>query len=139
MREAVLVHAFGRVGCFFAGCCYGMPVEWGHVYEQPAGNTPLGVPLLPIQLIESACLIVLFAAQIILLFRFTQKKLVSTYFYMLSYPVVRFTLEFFRGDAERGKLFFSTSQWISILVFVTAIILIFKDKKRNRCKQQDQK
>ena len=45
------------------------------------------------------------------------------FIYMLVYPIVRFTLEFFRGDTIRGFLFgLSTSQWISILLFTTAVI-----------------
>ena len=45
------------------------------------------------------------------------------YVYMLIYPVVRFILEFLRGDEIRGFLFgLSTSQWISILLFVYALI-----------------
>ncbi len=123
-----LGHAFGRVGCFFAGCCYGKPVEWGYAYTHAAGSTPLGVPLLPIQLIESACLILIFLMQIILLLRFPAKRLLNTFFYAFSYPVVRFVLEFFRGDAERGRFLLSTSQWVSLAVFVTASVLLIRKR-----------
>ena len=53
---------------------------------------------------------------------------------MLVYPVVRFSLEFLRGDEIRGFLFgLSTSQWISILLFVYALLRLgighFRKKK----------
>ena len=77
---------------------------------------------LPVQLFESALNLLIF---LFILYLF--KKSIMTdkliFVYMLVYPVVRFTLEFFRGDEIRGFLFgLSTSQWISILLFVTAII-----------------
>ena len=55
------------------------------------------------------------------------------YVYMLIYPVVRFIDEFFRGDTYRGFLFgLSTSQWISIILFAFAIIMLIV--KRNKSK-----
>ena len=59
------------------------------------------------------------------------------YVYMIIYPVVRFTLEFFRGDEYRGFLFgLSTSQWISIILFVFSIVmLIIKRNKPERSKE----
>ncbi len=61
-----LGHAFGRIGCFFAGCCYGISWKHGFVYHSTVGFTPIGVPLLPIQLIEAGTLLVLFAVQLFL-------------------------------------------------------------------------
>ncbi len=114
-----LGHAIGRVGCFFAGCCYGIPYKYGYTYTDTHGITPLGVPLLPIQLIESACLLALFFVLLTVYLRKNPKKGTCTGIYILSYSVVRFVLEFFRGDVERGNLWlFSTSQWISILMFL---------------------
>ncbi len=59
-----LGHAFGRIG-FFAGC-YGISWKHGFVYHSTVGFTPIGVPLLPIQLIEAGTLLVLFAVQLFL-------------------------------------------------------------------------
>lgn len=119
-----LGHAVGRIGCFFAGCCYGIPWEGGHVYTNVVGDTPLGIPLLPIQLIESACLMLLFLAQLFFLCRYPRSSGLHTHFYLLSYPVVRFVLEFFRGDAQRGVLFLSTSQWISLAILVFELVTL---------------
>ena len=58
-----LGHAIGRAGCFFSGCCYGIPhVGFASVaYVQPIGGAPIGVPLFPVQLLEALVCIVIFA------------------------------------------------------------------------------
>ena len=89
-----LFHVFGRIGCFLGGCCYGV--------ESPFGFTVHGNEMNPGK-------------------RIMEKRLI--FLYMLIYPVVRFTLEFFRGDEIRGFVFgLSTSQWISIFLFAAAVI-----------------
>ncbi len=121
-----LGHAFGRIGCFFAGCCYGIEYDGvlSFTYSLSAGLTPLGVPLLPIQLIESVLLFVLFAVLIVLLSKLSANGIIFK-IYLISYSVMRFVLEFFRGDAERGAfLMLSTSQWVSILI---VLIFIWSD------------
>lgn len=100
----------GASAVFFAGC-YGISRKHGFVYHSTVGFTPIGVPLLPIQLIEAGTLLVLFAVQ---LFLFLHRHRIgrNTVFYFFAYPAVRFVLAFFRSDAERGKLLgSSTSQW----------------------------
>lgn len=130
-----LGHACGRVGCFLGGCCYGIPYDGPlhYVYKESAGNTPLGVPLLPIQLIEAGLLLIVF---IVLLFLFCKKKSESLPFaliYLLVYAVIRFLLEFFRYDSERGHLLvFSTSQWISLILFGFSLILLIRQKQKSR-------
>lgn len=124
-----LGHAIGRVGCFFAGCCYGIPFEGGHIYTESVGNTPLGVPLLPIQLIESACLLLLFLAILWLSLARPQDNRITTYCYLFAYPVLRFVLEFFRGDGERGVAVLSTSQWISIALVFFGVVLVVRERK----------
>ncbi len=126
-----LGHAVGRIGCFFAGCCYGIPHDgaFSCTYVSVVGETPVGVPLLPIQLIEAACLLVLFVVLLTLFFKTDKKGIVPTV-YALSYAVIRFVLEFFRGDKERG--FFgalSTSQLISVLIAIAACVYIIWKKK----------
>lgn len=120
-----LGHAIGRVGCFISGCCYGIPydgpISW--TYENALdANTPIGVPLLPIQLIESGCLLVLYAVLEIIFYK-TKRRGLSLVVYAAAYAVIRFVLEFFRGDVERGFLLgMSTSQWISIAIFIFAVV-----------------
>lgn len=118
-------HAFGRVGCFFSGCCYGIEHDGflSYTYEYAMGqDTPLGVPLLPVQLIEAFGLLCIFAV-ILLLYRAKPmqrgRELLA---YLTLYPILRFTLEFFRGDKVRGGfLGISTSQWISLALLLTAV------------------
>ena len=127
-----LGHAFGRIGCFFAGCCYGQPTDsiFGVTYTSPADpNTPVGIPLLPTQLFETGYLLLIFAALLFL----SRKKLSSGILcavYIFAYSTCRFVNEFFRCDAARGFLWvFSTSQIISILlVLITTAIIIVKIK-----------
>lgn len=123
-------HAIGRIGCFFAGCCYGIPFEGGHVYTHTVGNTPLGVPLLPIQLIEAGCLFLLFVGLLVGFLLHPDNLRRTTYIYLFAYPVLRFILEFFRGDAERGVVLLSTSQWISILLLVFTVFLMARPAKK---------
>ncbi|MGN0675322.1 MAG: prolipoprotein diacylglyceryl transferase family protein, partial [Oscillospiraceae bacterium] len=53
--------------------------------------------------------------------------------YLACYSVMRFTLEFFRGDIIRGKAMgISTSQWISVFVFAAGIILIVQKAKTGK-------
>jgi len=118
-----LGHAFGRIGCFFAGCCYGCEYNGFLSYTYTSAldaSTPLGIPLLPIQLIESASLFILFASMFVCYIK--KKENLICYIYLLAYSIIRFVLEFYRGDLERGLfLSLSTSQWISLSIFITTL------------------
>lgn len=126
-----LFHTFGRIGCFLGGCCYGVESEIGFTVHGNTINPSVNdVNRFPIQLVEAGCNLLIF---LLILYLF-KKRIMSDrliYVYMIIYPVVRFTLEFFRGDEYRGFLLgLSTSQWISIILFVTAVIMLIV--KRNR-------
>ena len=118
-----LVHGIGRIGCFFAGCCYGMPMDppWG-VYFNSA-MAPSGVALFPVQLLEAALNIILFC----FLYNYAKKprKPGSVLgLYLICYGVERFLLEYLRYDAIRGFfLGISTSQWISLVLVPVGIAL----------------
>jgi len=127
-------HAFGRIGCFLGGCCYGMEVGHDHPFcvIYPARTdglsgvaAPPGVPLLAVPLIESAGNLVI-AAIIILFQRFKPRTGQSIALYGLLYGTQRFVLEFFRGDVVRGVYNgLSTSQYISLGIFVLSAALFF--------------
>lgn len=104
-------HMFGRIGCFFAGCCYGKEANWGFALE----NEP-EILRIPIQLIESGCIfIILLVIVIIEKIYGTKKK--SFKIYLGLYAICRFCTEYFRGDVIRGTWgWFSTSQWISLAI-----------------------
>lgn len=121
-------HIFGRIGCFLAGCCYGIPVSWGIAFtNSPAA--PNGIPLLPLQLIESACNVVILTA-VLVFDHFYRGKRLTLPFYAILYAVCRFILEFFRGDMERGVWLLSTSQWVSIGIAVAVVIWFFAGYRR---------
>lgn len=125
-----LFHAFGRVGCFLAGCCWGIEVPWGPEFSHSLA-APNGVPLLPIQLIEAAANVIIFILLAVLSRKLSShRKWVVLPLYVFIYALVRFTLEFFRGDRERGVFFFSTSQWISLaLLVILALLYLLRWRK----------
>jgi len=120
-------HAIGRIGCLMAGCCFGT------VCDYPWGIHHLDDVRHPVQLYEAIFLVVLGY----LLTRLIQKEfkirfIVSTYF--IGYSVIRFILEFFRGDVVRGVhyLGLSTSQYISIVLAIAfALYLALASKKES--------
>lgn len=133
-----LFHGFGRIGCFLGGCCYGIECEFGFTAH---GNTAVpsvnDVNRFPVQLLESGLNFILFFVLLILFNkRIMEKRLV--YIYMLVYPIIRFSDEFLRGDTYRGFLFgLSTSQWVSIILFVFALIMLPIASKKYKRSLQD--
>ncbi len=120
-----LFHVFGRLGCFLSGCCYGIECDFGVIYRYAPLEEVNGVPRLPVQLFEVVFNLILV---IVLIYFFRKKKYESwlMQIYLYAYPIFRFVIEFFRGDALRGFFWiFSTSQWISIILIIanTAVIL----------------
>jgi len=119
-------HALGRLGCFFAGCCYGKTADslpWGVIFTDPECLAPTDLLLHPTQLYESAGELLNF---FILFALMKHKKFDGQLFltYLVLYSVLRFIVEFFRGDIERGFILNSISiaQGISLLIFIMAII-----------------
>ena len=112
-------HAFGRIGCFLNGCCYGIETEEWYGVLFP-GHTH---KVIPTQLFEMAFLFVLSA--ILIFMAFKKITLYTMPIYMVSYALFRFILEFFRGD-ERGQLAgLSPSQYWCIILFVGAFVLAY--------------
>lgn len=127
-----LFHVFGRIGCFFGGCCYGIENEWGFVYTNAPIAESNGVIRLPIQLIEAGGNLILFFVLHMLSKRKPPKGVIFS-LYLILYPMMRFTTEFFRGDEIRGFfLWFSTSQWISMLLFLVGILLLIRSLRSER-------
>lgn len=116
-----LIHGFGRVGCFLAGCCYGIPYDGILAVTFPEGGmAPSGTSMFPVQLVEAICLLVLAATLYFLEIRGRGRY--GLIVYLSVYGVLRFVLERFRADRARGSfLWFSTSQWISIAMVLAAV------------------
>jgi phosphatidylglycerol---prolipoprotein diacylglyceryl transferase len=127
----VIAHAFGRLGCLGAGCCYGRPTDswWGiRLHSELVSPELRGILLHPTQLYESFSLIVLFVGLLILGKRKTfDGQVALTYF--MAYPIIRSIIEVFRGDSIRGFIIediLSTSQFISIFLFLAALFFLLK-------------
>ncbi len=124
---ASLGHAIGRIGCFLAGCCWGREcsLPWAVTFTDPVAErnvgVPLNVPLHPTQLYESAGL---FALTGLLLAVGKRLRPGQTFaLYLGAYALLRFTIEFFRGD-PRGTVLggaLSTSQLIALVGMVAAL------------------
>lgn len=113
-----LFHFFGRLGCFLSGCCYGVPWEHGFVYRYSLTEEANGIPRFPVQLVEAGLNLLLFLFMYGCLKKGRLKNRLLA-LYLTVYPVYRFVLEFFRGDAYRGFLGpLSTSQIISLGILV---------------------
>ena len=134
-----LGQAVGRLACFAAGCCYGAPstLPWSVIFHNEDAHAlvgvPLGIPLHPSQLYESfGAFVLLFVLLAVLKRRRFQGQVFALY--LLAYAVLRFSLEFFRGDVARGTVFggaLSTSQFIAIVVaFLTLAALPVIAKRR---------
>jgi len=119
-------HSIGRLGCFSYGCCYGKPTNSfiGVVFPIESPVKPIGVRVIPTQLIEAFFLVVIF-----FILKYLKRKINFKgglfFSYCFLYGILRFIIEFFRGDDRGYFLFFSTSQWFSIF-FIFLSIFYFK-------------
>jgi len=123
-----LGQAFGRVGCFLNGCCYGIPTNsnWGVIF--PPHSLPFQhykdfVLLHPVQLYNSSANFIIF---LILFTIYDEKKFdgMIVCFYGLLYSTSRFLTEFYRGDMAR-HLGLTIAQWISIVFFLLSAFALF--------------
>jgi len=131
-----IAHVFGRLGCLSAGCCHGKAAEdlpWGIIFTDPECLAPTNVLLHPTQLYESAGELLIFLTLIMLRNRKSFKGWLFMS-YLILYAVLRFIVEFFRGDVGRGFIIgnLSVSQGISILMFFTGVIGFFVLRLKNR-------
>lgn len=125
-----LAQAFGRVGCFLAGCCYGRETTCPLGVTFPAGGlAPAGVALLPTQLFSAAGDL-LIAVVLLLFARKSKRRGDAGALYLLLYGVGRFAIEFLRGDYRGEILSLSTSQFISVFIVLAGIVLLVLNRRR---------
>jgi phosphatidylglycerol:prolipoprotein diacylglycerol transferase len=123
-RPLALYIAIVRVGCFMAGCDFGEPTGhfWGVTFTSGLSlawyGTPLGVPLHPTQLYESAWCAAIFIWLSLVQHRPLPEGARFSAF-VATYTFGRFIIEFLRGDADRGFLGpLSVPQWFCIIAFI---------------------
>ena len=124
-----LTQAFGRLGCFLAGCCYGRTTDaWYGVVFPEGCLAPAGVKLIPTQLIMAAGDFVIFVLLSLVNNKKKHSGLVASC-YLMFYSIGRFIIEFLRNDYRGSVGFLSTSQFIAIWTFalgMVATIIIIK-------------
>ena len=129
--------AFGRVGCFLNGCCYGKVTEAPIGVEYPINSSPwieqvnnkliqsssqCTLSVHPVQLYEACFSIVIFLS---LVFVLRKQKFagITASCYLLFYGVLRFVMEFFRGDERQKFAKITTAQGISLLIVAGGVVL----------------
>jgi len=136
-----LVHMFGRLGCFMAGCCYGKPTDSfsGVIFSDPACYAePKGVALHPTQLYEAG---LVFMIMILLFYLRDRRTFYGQLFliYLMAYATGRMVLEIFRGDDVRGYIvenYISHSQLIALVILATVAYLYSRLSRQNQILQK---
>ncbi len=133
---ACIIHGMGRIGCFFAGCCHGIPTDaaWGITFSDPISQAePLNTPLHPTQLYSSFMIFTILAF-LFMLKRHQRFDGQLFFSYIILYAIGRGIIEIYRGDEARGYIIdgvISHSQFISILVILVTGFVYFKFRKKN--------
>lgn len=122
-----LGHAIGRIGCFLAGCCYGKATNsfLGVVFDNPDTLVPHHLHhthLYPTQLFEVFANFILFLI-LAKIYKSRKKDGTTSLTYIMGYALIRFVIEFFRGD-DRGSALFGLypSQIIALILFCGATL-----------------
>lgn len=124
-----LGHAIGRLGCFAAGCCWGVECDlpWAVTFHDPVAhaltNVPLEVGLHPTQLYESGAEAVLFW----FLFSLAKKahspgRVIGLYLVLSS--AMRFGIEYLRVHQQPLTAGLSLTQWISLGLGIAGVALL---------------
>lgn len=132
----ILAHGFGRLGCFFGGCCFGGVTDsvFGVVFPEHSAAAKLypsptggSLPVYPTQLFEAAFEFLLF---IVLTIFYKKTKTKNLEIYLIIYSIFRFAIEFLRGD-DRGELLFiiSPTQFLCIVCIIAAVLIILFKRK----------
>ena len=124
---------WGRLGCFSAGCCFGMETQSGFsvLYTTRIHEETVTAPRVPIQLIEAVANLIVF----VVLFRLLRVPKLQGHLikiYLCSYAVIRLILELFRGDEVRGvwgEISFSQVVSVCVLIGCATVVIVNKIKK----------
>jgi phosphatidylglycerol:prolipoprotein diacylglycerol transferase len=146
-----LAHGTGRIGCFLAGCCFGVPSEHGVCFprESPAfmEQARLGLvngavaahslPVVPVQLIEAGYDLVLSLALATYLVRARPRAGTAFLLYLVAYGTARAVLERFRADPNRGLVLgVSLSTFLGIATALAALVLLAPPLARRRASRE---
>ncbi len=132
-----LGYAFGRVGCFLNGCCYGVPTNlpWGVRFPCATwlDGRPIRSPVHPAQLYASAASLAIFGL-LLWLRRFARRPGHVFLFFVMLYSVYRFLIEFLRRGVT-GRPWsvlpaLTEAQAASVVLFVLAACIVVATWKR---------
>ncbi|MBR3644287.1 MAG: prolipoprotein diacylglyceryl transferase [Parasporobacterium sp.] len=137
--QVALAQGFGRIGCFFAGCCYGKVTHaWYGVVFPENTQGPGGVPLIPTQLISSF-LDFLLAFMLAGIHKKDGTAGRTTSCYLILYSAGRFLVEYLRGDPRGNVGVFSTTQFFTLFSFGAGILLFIITGKQSSASREEKK
>jgi phosphatidylglycerol:prolipoprotein diacylglycerol transferase len=122
-------HAIGRLGCLAAGCCWGDVCDraWAITFRNPEAReltgVPLGVPLHPSQIYDSAAQFLVFIIVYRLFFKLEKPGMTLGIYLVLS-SLARFIIEFFRFHEQGLHATLSWPQWIALGLVGLGLFLI---------------
>ena len=138
---APLLQSIARIGCFLAGCCYGMPTNlgWGVIYTHPDVAVPLELRYLPIhptQLYSSLILFVIFLLMHHVFSKYVTKPGQLLAIYLMLSSLERFLVDFWRADQEFFDLEYlqilAIHQWVAFGIFTSALTLFIYQNNRKQ-------
>lgn len=127
-----IAQGFGRIGCFLAGCCYGMETNLPIGVEFPEESlAPSGVHLHPTQIYSSVFDFIL-GIFLIYYYKKQSKNGKVAGLYLIIYSVGRFFVEMLRNDPRGAVGILSTSQFISIITLILGLVIYNIDYIKGR-------
>ncbi len=132
---APLMHAFGRLGCLWAGCCYGgtTNMPWAIMYGGNPSEAPVHIPLHPTQAYSALIFFVLFGILVWL----SKKRQVTTLregllscIYLFGMSSERFLVDFLRDDRSLWFQMLSLHQLFALLVGGLSVGVLVMSRKR---------
>lgn len=119
-----LLQSISRIGCFLAGCCFGIPTDlpWGITYTDPNSAAPLYACLHPTQLYSSILLMLIFVFQYFIGRKQFKKTGMLTWSYLFLLAVERFVVDFWRGGRVLDAMQFSLNQYVALGIMALALI-----------------
>ncbi len=119
-----IIHAFGRIGCFLVGCCFGTPTNlpWAIIYKNPEIIAPIHTAIHPTQIYSALTFFGIFLFMKFVASKFFTKTGQLLLCYIVLSCTERIIIDFFRGDRINIQVL-SSHQWISILVIIISILV----------------
>lgn len=137
VAPVALAQGIGRLGCFAAGCCYGIgsqawcAVRFTSETAHAQTGVPLNTPILPVQIFELLFDLALALLLTVLWRRHPRPAGTVGWVYLVVYGAGRGLLELVRGDAVRGLWWggaVSTSQLFSALSILVGLFFLVRDR-----------